>query len=185
LSLSADTLRRLALAALAPGSLLRTPPDWEGNVPPWTIPGLSGVARPLPWDAFASAAAPGLAGDEVQFVVDGEGAIVDRHGLDPALLDPIAHALIDQLGPPFVAIAVRDEGDVWAAASNEAEIVRLPDAHGDEVEVTRMDGNVTVRVDGEDSGVRFPALEELLDGDATAIAHRFTGAVFVVELFPL
>jgi hypothetical protein len=183
-----DVLKRLALAALAPSSLIRQPPDWEGNNPPGTIPGLSGVARAVPWDAFASAPAPLLEGDAVHFVVREDGDIVAREPVPDEALDPLADAVTEQLGPPFVAVAVRDEDDVWAAAANEAEIVDLPDARGDELEVSSVGGVVTTRADGADSEFRYRTLEEILHwqgGDASLVAHRFVGTIFVVELFPL
>jgi hypothetical protein len=142
-------------------------------------------SRPPEWKAVVSAKVPGLPGNELHFAVDDEGAILVQDAIDPELLDPLADRLCDDFGPPFVAIAVRDEGDIWAAASSEAEIVKLPYARGETIEVTRMDGAVTVKQDCADADERYPEIEALLDGDETAVAHRFTGDTWVVELFPL
>jgi hypothetical protein len=182
----ASALERLGLAA-AGVSWLYDPPDWWGK-PGLGIAGLSGSPQQLPWDAFASARAPGLTGDEVHFAVDEEGAIISREGLPESSLDPLADALTEQLGPPFVGVAVPDEADVWVAVANEAEIVKVPDAPGEEIDMSSVGGVRSTRVDSVDSDVAFPALVELLDwqgGDASLIAHRFAGDTWVVELFSI
>jgi hypothetical protein len=183
-----DTLQRLALAVLAPESLIRTPPGWDGMPPLGTIPGLSGVPRPSFWDAVVSADSPGLPGDTVNFVVRDDGSILARQDIAEELLDPLADAVTETVGPPFVAVAVRDEGDVWSAAASEAEVVDLEDAPGDVLEVTRVAGVEDGRMDGAEVDLHLAPLNELLDwqgGDCSLIAHRFKGDTFVVELFPL
>ena len=167
-----ELLRRISEAGNAPG----------------VIPGVTGVPVSELWDAFACATVPGLPGDEGNFAVRADGTIVVMGGVDPQTVAPLARAISGEIDPPFVVVAVRDEGDDWAAAANRAEIVELPGAQGDDLEVTSMGGEITVRVDGEDSDARQPALEELLErqgGDGSAIAHRFTGTTWVVELFSL
>jgi hypothetical protein len=144
-------------------------------------------ARLSPWDAVVSASAPSLAGDELQFVVTGDRQTIAQDGSAPAL-DPLVDALCHELDPPFCAVAVRDEGDVWAAAASRAQIVDVPGAAGSEITISRVDGAVTTQVDGGDSEFRHIELEKLLDrekGDVDLIAHRFTGSRWIVETFPL
>ena len=118
--------------------------------------GLKGIVRPVPWDAFASASAPG----------------------------PLVRALLGEIDAPFVAIAVRDEGDAWAEGANRAQVVDLP-VKADGIVVTRLGDHVTTTVDDEDSAVSFPELEKLINGDGTVLAHRLVGSAWVAEAFPL
>jgi hypothetical protein len=180
-----DRSVRLA-EAMAGVSFLWHPPDWEGNTG-LGIPGLSSVARPVPWDAVASASLPGVRGDELRFAMNEDGETVC--GEMPAeALRPLVAAVRAELQPPFCAVAVRDEADVWSAAANRAEIVDLGAVPGERIELSRIAGTVSARVDGADSELRCPQLEDVLDrgsGDATVIANRFLGSIWAVDAFPL
>jgi hypothetical protein len=164
----ATASERLA-AAIAALPFVQLPQAWEGGSR-LNIPGLSSVTRDDPWDALVSAHAPGLTGDEVRVAA-------------------LARAVARQLEAPFWAIGVPDEGDEWTVAATGADILELPDAPGDEIEASRVGGELTCRLDGEESEVRLlPAIDALLDregGDAVVVAHRFAGPVWVAEVFSL
>jgi hypothetical protein len=162
-------------------------PNWDGSFVefgPFT-PGLRGVPRPVPRDAMVSVHAVGVHGDEFRFAKRRSGAWVHAHGVAANVLAPFVQAVEQELDGPSCAVAVRDEGDIWAVAANRGEVVDLAGVDSDEVEVSRVGVVVTTRVDGRDSDVRYPALEPLLAGDETAIAHRFVGDAWVVGLFPV
>jgi len=116
-------------------------PDWEGNVMDVGVftPGLKGLSRPLPWQAFASAVAPGLDRDHVHFAVTREGRVISKEHVDAGILAPLVRALNKEIDAPFAAVAVRDESDAWAEAANEAEVVDLLGVKGHEIEVSRVD----------------------------------------------
>jgi len=165
-------------------------PDWWGDTPVVGAftPGTRGVPRPVTWDAVVTASAPGLPGHELHFAVTRARQLVVQEDVPRSALEPLADAVAKELESPFCAVAVRDEGDIWAAAANRADPVDLADAESREIEVSRVDGELTTRVDGSDSDRRFAPLEALLDredGDATVIAHRFIGALWIADTFPL
>jgi hypothetical protein len=182
----ATATERLA-AAIAALPFAQLPQAWEGGTP-LNIPGLSSVTRDDPWDTQVSASAPGLDGQEIRFAVAADGRTISGDATSTDALAPLVRAVERQLDGPFWAIAVPDEGDEWTAAATEAEILELTDAGGDEIEVSRVGGEVTCRVDGDDSDAQLPAIDALLDrqgGDAVVVAHRFAGPVWVAEVFSL
>jgi hypothetical protein len=182
----ATSSERLA-AALAALPFAQLPQEWQGDSR-LNIPGLSSAGRDDPWDALATATAPGLTDEEVRFAVDVDGRTISGGEAAPDALEPLARAVAAHLDAPFWAIAVPDDGDEWSVAATGAEILELPDAPGDQIEATRVGGVMSARVDGEDSDVRLAAIDALLDregGDAVVVAHRFAGPVWVAEVFSL
>jgi len=182
----ATASERLA-AAIAALPFVQLPQAWEGGSP-LNIPGLSSVTHDDPWDALVNAHAPGLTGEEVRFALAADGRTIAGGDASPDAVAALARAVARQLDAPFWAIGVPDEGDEWSVAATGAEILELPDAPGDEIEASRVGGELTCRVDGEESGVRLPAIDALLDregGDAVVVAHRFAGPVWVAEVFSL
>ena len=135
-----------------------TPPDPR---PQWQETGIHGIARAREWDVTATAEAPELEGDAVDFVV-----LPDRP-LEPEL-EPLAEAI--DLAPPYRARAVRQSADLWAVQARAIEVLQLPGApEGDSIELS-ADG---LFVDGERAFGSVPELEgrgdvvraERLDGD--------------------
>jgi hypothetical protein len=182
----ASITERLA-AAIASVPFVQLPEGWEGG--PINIPGLTG-GLPLdePWDTVASASAPDLAGDEVRFAVTGDGRTLAGGDVAAEALEPLARAVAARLEAPFWAIAVPEEDGKWTAAGTRAEVLELPDAAGDEIEASRVGGETSVRVDDEDADVvpaEITALLDRQDGDVAIVAHRFAGAVWVAEVYPL
>jgi len=151
------------------------------------IPGVTAMPMDEPWDTIASAQAPDLSGDHVRFAVTADGRTLPGGNESAEALQPLAKAVAARLDPPFWAVAVPESGGQWSAAGISAEIVELPGGTGDEIEASRVGGEVTGRVDGDDADVP-PEIAELLvrqEGDTAILAHRFAGPAWVVEVFPL
>jgi hypothetical protein len=145
----------------------------------WAAGSIHGVARPREWDVVATLEAPGLEGDERDFVVLDEETVIGDEG------DEVLAEAID-LEPPFRAQAVRRHEDVWAVAANRILVVELhEDPGGDVVDVTRREGERTVLVDGARAFGSIPALERLIEGDGVVHAERLDGLLFEATVAPL
>ena len=146
---------------------------------PWEAAGIHGPGRPREWDVVAMLEAPGLEGDERDFVVLDEETVIGDEG-DDVLADAV------DLEPPFRAQAVRRHEDVWAVAANRIVVVELPeDPGGDVVDVTMREGERTVLVDGARTFGSIPALERLIEGDGVVHAERLDGRLFEATVAPL
>jgi hypothetical protein len=142
--------------------------------PSWDEAGVHGLARPRRWDAVAAVEAPGLGGDERDFVLLADGTLI---GEDEDA--PLAEAL--GLEPPFRAQAVRRGGDLWAVAANRITVVELEDdPGGDTVDLAMRGGERTLLVDGARTFGSIPALERLLTGDGAVHAERLDEALWEV-----
>jgi hypothetical protein len=147
----------------AEGGLL--PPDPR---PQWQETGIHGIPRAREWDVTATAAAPELGDDAVEFVVV-PGRPVDGD------LEPLAGAI--DLDPPYRARAVRQSGDLWAVQARAIDVVALPGApDGDTLELS-PDG---LFVDGARAFGSVPQLEGL--GDVVR-AERIDGDLWEVLAF--
>ncbi|HET7855454.1 MAG TPA: hypothetical protein VFL41_03260 [Gaiellaceae bacterium] len=119
-----------------------------------------GVPRAREWDAIATAEAPDLPGDTIEFVVLGDGTLFVDLDLPEDALTPIADALEATISPPYRAVARRREGDVWSATAMAVDVVAVPqDIPGDEVVIAVHGEDVRLMVDGEEYEGRIPALE--------------------------
>jgi hypothetical protein len=80
-----------------------------------------------------------------------------------------------------------DEGDEWAAAGTAAEVLEISGATGDDIEASRVGGETSARIDGEEAELppEIAALLQQQDGDTAIVAHRFAGPVWVAEVYPL
>lgn len=181
----ASVPERLA-AALASLPFVQLPEGWDGG--PINIPGLTG-GLPLddPWDAVVSASAPDLTGDEVRFAVDANGVTITGGDVSIEALQPLAQAVAQQLAAPFWAVAVPDEDDTWTAAGTSSEVLQITSVTADTVEVSRVGGVVSARIDDAESDVpaEIAALLEGKAGDTAIVAHRFAGSAWVAELYAL
>ncbi len=105
------------------------------------IAGIHGVPRPREWDAVASAEAPGLPGDEVEFVVLEDGSLIVDEDVPDGVLSPLADALDTLIEAPYHAYARRRGQDVWAAAAFVVDVVEVPEElPGDTVSISVQDG---------------------------------------------
>jgi len=176
---------RLA-AALAAVPFVQLPEGWDGG--PINIPGLTaGLPLDDPWDALAHGDAPGLSGDEVRFAVTADGRTISGGDASVDALQPLARAIGMRLEAPYWAIAVPDEGDRWEIAGTASEVLELPDATGEEIEASRVGGEMSGRVDGEEAPLPagVTALLDGQEGDTAILANRFAGPVWVAEVYPL
>jgi hypothetical protein len=154
---------------------------WEGLV------GIHGVPRPRTWDAVASAHAPELTGDGVAFVVLEDGTVVVEDDVPDESVVPLADALDERLQSPYRAAAIRKSGDVWAAIAERVAIVELPNVEEDEIELTVVDGERNLTLDGERTIRPLLALDALAEqhGDVVVHAERVDGDLFAADVFPL
>ena len=94
---------------------------------PWDQVGVHGVPRPRRWDSVVTVEAPGIDGDERDFVLLADGTLIGEDADKP-----LAEAV--DLDPPFRAQAVRRGDDLWAVAANRITVVELDvDPGGDAV----------------------------------------------------
>ena len=183
---------------LREGGLEQPPIEWEpkhaglpllGGAPALDSAGITGLHRPREWDATAAVEAPGLRGDEVEFVVLPDGSVLVDEEEGDVPLAPLADALDEQLRPPYRARGVRRRGDVWAVAAKAIEVVELrPDVGGDELGLVNRGGERSLTVDGERSFGSIPQLEELASrrsADYVVHASRLDGSLWEVRVAPL
>jgi hypothetical protein len=142
------------------------------------------LARPAQYDTMVTAHAPELQGDRVEFAaLSGGDLIVDVETGD-ADLAPLADAVEKHQQPPYRAVGRRQEGDLWAVAAREIDVLRFSFAGGDGIEVVQNEGTREVRVDGEPWQGEIPALEAAGEelGDAYVVhADRLDGDLWEIQ----
>jgi|SRR5262245_2067805 len=155
----------------------------------WLAAGITGLQRQREWDAVATAEVDGIQGDEVEFVAlpDGTFVVESDGGADPT---PFAHALGDDIGPPFRALAVR-RPEVWAVGAVSIEVDRLdPDPRGNELELTWNGSELALTIDNVPAEPgRAEALQRIaaarVPGPYAARAHRLRGDVWELSVLAL
>jgi hypothetical protein len=180
---------RELLAALAhanTGGFLAQPPGFDGQLGLGLV-GIHGVPRARTWDAVASVHAPDLTGETVTFVALPDGTLVVEQDIPDDSLGPLADALEATIAPPYRAAAVRIRDDLWSAAAEAVVVVEIPRLEGDVVELTMVEGERELTIDGNRTIRPLPALDLLteLHGDVTMHAERVDGDLFAVDVFPL
>jgi hypothetical protein len=135
--------------------------SFETRVPmPSDLLAMHGIPREREWDAVASAQAPDLPGEELDYVALADGALVVDEDVPDGALSPLADALEGQISPPYHAWAFWQEDDVWSVAAKRVQVVEVPeDVPGDEVQMAVNDGARSVVVDGAESTTEIPSLE--------------------------
>ena len=151
------------------------------------IPGVMGVGPGKTYDAVVAAHAPELSGDAVTFFALQDGTLVVNEDIPDGSLAPVADALEQMVPPPYRAAAGRTDGETWTAVAESVDIVELRDFQGDEVDLSVVDGERTLTVDGEPATSSVPALDALAEEhDSVALhAERIDGDLFAVDVFPL
>jgi hypothetical protein len=116
-----------------------------------------------------------VAGEECVFVALPDGRLLHLHGAYEAM-DCAARALDSELDRPYRALAVRREGDTWAAGAIAIEVVELPaDTEGQELMLTvTEEGERALEVDGRAALAGIPALERAVGGRFEAYVLRAT-----------
>lgn len=139
--------------------------DWEARFEPGAAP-FSGTldvlhgGRPRKWDVVATADAPELTGDEVEFTTLPDGTLLVDDAIPEGALTPLADAVEQSLQPPYRARAVRGEGEVWGVAANRIEVVEVPEeVGGDTVSLAVQGEERTLLVDDRPAWGELPTLE--------------------------
>lgn len=159
----------------------------DSRHPFWQVVGIHGIPREREWDAVASAEAPGLPGDEVEFVALADGSLVVDEDVPDGTVAPLADAL--SLDAPFHAFGLRQDADVWSVAAKRVEVLEVPeDVPGDEVQLVVTDETRTLVVDDLPSSVSVPSLEAFAAeqfGSFVLRASRLDDLLWEVTVIPL
>lgn len=151
--------------------------------------GIHGLHRQRQWDVVASAEAPELDGDQVDFVTLPDGTLLVEEDLPEGALSPLADALEQELAPPYRAQAVRREGDVWAVAANRIDVVEVPEeVEGDTISLAVQGEDRTLLVDDRPGWGDLPTLESFAaqhHRDYVLHAERLDGDLWSVKVNPL
>jgi hypothetical protein len=148
-----------------------------------------GIPREREWDAVASAQAPDLPGEHVEYVALADGTLVVDEDVPEGSLSLLADALEGQISPPYHGYAFWQQDDVWAVAAKRVQIVEVPeDVPGDELELTVHNGVTSTVLDGEESRVGIPSLETFASqqfGSFVLRASRLDDLLWEVTVIPL
>jgi hypothetical protein len=140
------------------------------------------------WDASVTVRAPGLLGDKIVFTtLPGGDVLVDEEGGD-ADVSALANAVERELAPPYRARAGRQGADLWGVLAQRIEVERIAWSHGDALELSRKDSWQELRIDGEPTTARIPALERLGERagpDFFVKAERLDGDLWEVRVSAL
>ncbi len=131
-----------------------------------------------------------LPGDELAFTTLPDGTVLVEDDVPAAAVEPLARALERTVPPPYRAEAVRRDQKVWAAAARSIDVATLPaGTPGDEITVTRQEGERATYVNGEQWLASLPALEavaeERVEGDYVLEAERLDDTLWQVRVSPL
>jgi hypothetical protein len=120
--------------------------------------GIHGVHRQREWEAVATVEAE-LPGDRIDFAALPDGTLVVQADVEDGALSPLADAIEASLTPPYRAVAVRQDEQIWAVGANTIEVRAFPEHAADEL--------------------------ELVEDDHIVIGRRLDGDLFEVEVTPL
>jgi hypothetical protein len=155
--------------------------------PFWQVVGIHGIPREREWDGVASAEAPGLPGDEIEFVALADGSIVVDEDVPDGTVAPLADAL--SLPPPYHAFALRQDADIWSVAAKRVQVVEVPEeVDGDEIQLVVSDEARTLFVDDMPSSASIPSLEAFAAeqfGSFVLRASRLDDLLWEVTVIPL
>ena len=163
---------------------------FQTTVPtPSDLLAVHGIPREREWDAVASALAPDLPGEHVEYVALADGTLVVDEDVPDGSLSSLADALEGQISPPYHGYAFWQQDEVWAVAAKRVQIVEVPeDVPGDDVELTVNNGALTTVVDGEESRAEMPSLETFASqqfGSFVLRASRLDDLLWEVTVIPL
>jgi hypothetical protein len=165
--------------------------DWEATHEPGanTFKGTLDVlhgGRPRRWDAVATAEAPGLGSDEVDFTALPDGTLLVDDAVPEGVLSPLAEAVEQSVSPPYKAHGVRGEGELWRVAANRIEVVEVPEEiDGETVSLVVQGEQRSLVVDDRPAWTEIPTLEALaLDRHREFVLHaeRLDGALWAVKI---
>lgn len=163
---------------------------FEGTYPAQDVLGLwtRAMPRAANFDAVVSVHASGIRGPQVQFAALPSGDLIvdEEQGSDD--LAPLAEAVEREVAPPYRAVGVLQEGDVWAVSAYPIDVLSFSFDGGDELELVARDGKAQLIVDGEP--VSGSVLELVQAGsergvDYAVCADRLDGDLWEVRAAPL
>jgi hypothetical protein len=168
--------------------------DWQATYEPagqlfqGTLDVLHG-GRPRRWEAVATAEAPGLEGDQLEFTALPDGTLLVDEDLPEGALAPLAEAVEQSLSAPYRAQAVRTEGDVWGVAANPIDVIEASEEiAGDTVSLAVQGAERTLLVDERPVWTDIPTLEAYArerHDDFVLHAERLDGELWWVRVNPL
>lgn len=165
------------------------PPALDPEHPLWRVAGIHGIPRAREWDAVLTAIAPDLPGDETDFVALPDGTLFTDEDLPEGALEPIADGFEALIDAPYHALARRQDEDVWSAAAMRVAVVEVPEpVDGDEVALAVNDGERSVLIDGAETRVEIPSLEDFAAeqfGSFVLRASRLDETLWEVTVLPL
>ena len=159
------------------------PPDLSRG---WMETGIHGVARLREWDVTAVAEAE-LDAAEATFVALPDGELLVEEGPDGDL-SPLADALERAIDAPYRAVARRQGDRLWTVGAKKIDVLAIPEAVGEEIQLTTRHAERTVVVDGAQAFGSVPSLERFASvryDDYVARASRLDGELWEVEVTPL
>ena len=144
---------------------------------------------PKEWDAAVTADVPGLAGNRIEFTTIPDGDVIVDDETGDADLSPLADAVEQRIGPPYRAVAQRQDGDLWAVAARRIQVAQIAFPGGDKLEFSHHDDRGELHVDGQPSDALVPPeLERLAEtsGDSYYVeAERIDGDLWEVRVTAL
>jgi hypothetical protein len=132
----------------------------SGVPPAWDATRIHGVARPKEWDLVATAAAPEIEGDAVDFVALPDGSLLVEEEQGEGSLEPLATAVEQKLQPPYRARGARQTDVLWAVSARRIDTASF-ETEGERIELTETADGKILRIDGMPVFGSVPALEEL------------------------
>lgn len=176
-------------ALWAAGALAGVPTPTSLAHPLHDVAAIHGIPRNREWDGVASAEAPELPGDRVDFVALADGTLFTDDDLPDDALAPLADALESVVEAPYHALALRQDGDVWSAAAMRVNIVDVPEeVAGDKVDLVVNEGERSILVDDAESKAEVPSLEQFAAqqfGSFVLHASRLDDTLWEVTVLPL
>jgi hypothetical protein len=168
--------------------------DWEPRRDS-LMPAFSGTldvlhgGRQRRWDTVATAEAPELSGEELEFVTLPDGTVLVDQELPQGAMAPLAEAIEQELDPPYKASAVRRDEVVWAVAANRIEVVEVPEkVDGDTVSLAVQGEERTLLVDERPGLAELPTFQSFAlerHRDFVLHAERLDGDLWAVKVNPL
>lgn len=144
---------------------------------------------PKEWDAAVTADVPALAGNRIEFTTIPDGDVIVDDETGDADLSPLADAVEQRIGPPYRAVAQRQDGDLWAVAARRIQVAQIAFPDGDKLEFSHHGDHGELHVDGQPSDALVPPeLERLAEtsGDSYYVeAERIDGDLWEVRVTAL
>jgi hypothetical protein len=158
------------------------------NQVPNDLLAVHGIPRDREWDAVASAEAPDLPGEELEYVALEDGTLIVDDDLPDGALSPLADALEGQIRAPYHGWAFWRADDVWTVAAKRVQVVEVPEDAGDEVALSVNNGSRSLMIDGAESRADVPSLETFAGqqyGSFVLRASRLDDTLWEVTVLPL